>query len=149
MHAVTVLHRHELRSGFLGIDLGATEAWQNVRYFAMYQVAAVQFGGDLYGQSQPAPGSFHCFAFWDGTNEVAAEGNETVDLASQNGFAGFDGVQSLLAGGIEAELLGDPIERHQFRLFADADRPLTLHIGMAPHRADPGTTFADIATQQQ
>ena len=53
------------------------------------------------------------------------------------------------ARGREIVLLGQSIERNQFRFLGDADCALALHVRMAAHRKDAGTRFADIAAQEQ
>jgi len=46
-------------------------------------------------------------------------------------------------------LLGERIQRDQFRFFRDADAALTLNVGMAAYRADAGAELADVSPQQQ
>ena len=64
-------------------------------------------------------------------------------------LAGIDRVEALVARRLEAVLLLQPIERHQFGFLGDADGALALHVRMAAHRADAGARLADIAAQQQ
>ena len=52
-----------------------------------------------------------------------------------------------MRGGVEIILLGESIERHQFRLLGDADGALALHVRMAAYRQNAGAGFADVAAQ--
>ena len=84
-------------------------------------------------------------ALGHGAHEIAAEPDEGLHLARQDAFAGLDRVHALLARRLEAVLLRQLVERHQFGLLGDADGALALDVGMAAHRRDAGAGAADIA----
>jgi hypothetical protein len=109
---------------------------------------AVQFGGYADGERDFLPGRLDAIAVRDGPHQVAAELEHCLDVAFEDFLASLHGVQAFAARRLEIILLGEFVERHQFRFFSNADGALALHIGMAAHRADAGTLAADIATQQ-
>ena len=49
---------------------------------------------------------------------------------------------------LDAENCLELFERHLFGLLGDADRALSLNVGMTANRADAGAGAADIAAQQ-
>jgi len=63
-------------------------------------------------------------------------------------FAGFDGVEALALRRLDAEQGLELVGGYLLGLLGDSNGPLTLRIGMAPYRADPGTLSADIAAHQ-
>ena len=50
---------------------------------------------------------------------------------------------------LEAEHFLELVEECRLWLFVDAHRAVALHVGMAAHRADPCSGFAEIAPEQQ
>src|SRR6185312_13761867 len=140
-----VLGRDDLRTGGLLVAFDAAVAGEEVGDLAADQVAAVELGGHLHGQAQPAPGLFHPFGVGDGAHEVAAEAEEGLDLAPEDALAGLHRVQALLARRLEAVLLLQPVQRRQFRLLGDAHRALALDVGVSAHRAGAGPRLADVA----
>ncbi|MEZ5181753.1 MAG: hypothetical protein R2702_07765 [Acidimicrobiales bacterium] len=83
-----------------------------------------------------------------GGQEVAAEGDEHVDLASVHRADRVHGVEARLARRREAELGGEGVEEGVRGLLVDAHRPVALHVGVAAHRAEPAAGSADAAAQQ-
>ena len=116
--AERVLHADGLRAGRLDVLLGPAEAGQQIGDLAVHEMAAVELGRDLHRQAHPRPGLLHLLALGDGAHEVAAEADEGLDLAGQEAFAGLDRVHALLARRLEAELLGELVERHEFSGFS-------------------------------
>ena len=144
-----ILDRDDLRAGRLRVDLGARQRRQQVGRARRDQMRAVELGGDLHRQVEPAPLLLHQQALGDRAQEVAAEAEEGADLARDDGLAGLDCVQAVLARRLEAVLLRQTVEGHEFGLLGDADGALALHVGMAPHRADARARLADLAAHQQ
>ena len=144
-----ILGADRLHLAALHVDVDAPEARQQVRDFAIDQVRAVQLGGDLHRQPQLAPGFFHARAVGHRAQEIAAEAYERMHRAVQHAAADFHRLHARLARRFETVLLGQAIQRHQFRIVRDANRALALHVGMSAHRAQARARLADVAAQQQ
>ena len=96
----------------------------------------------------PRPGRLHPLPLGDRAEEIAAEADEGLHLARDDLLADLDGGQPLVARRLEAELLGELVERDELGLLGDADGPLPLDVGMAAHGRHAGAVAADIALQQ-
>ena len=147
--AERVLHRHRLRPRGLHILLRPPAARQEVGNLAVDQVAAVELGRDLHGEAHVRPRLLHLLPLGDRPDEIAAETDEGLDLAGQDALAGLDRVHALFARRIEAELLGDLVERRELGLLGDADRALALDVRVASDRRDSRAFATDVALEQQ
>ena len=103
----------------------------------------------MHGQGRPAQRRAGDFGVRCGLDEVAAHPDEHARLAVAERADGVDGVVSVLARRIEAELRLQPVEELSRRPLPDPHRPVTLHVGVAAHRQQPGTRFADVALGQR
>jgi hypothetical protein len=52
---------------------------------------------------------------------------------------------TMTAGRLEAERFPHPVKEFGTGLLSNADRPVSLHVGVAADWTDPGTWTADIA----
>ena len=138
-----------MRTAGLDVALDAAEARQQESDFAGHQVAAVEFGRDLNRKAQAAPRLLHAIGIGNGADEIPAEADEPANLAAQNSLAGLDRVASLVPRRLETELLGQLVQRRQFRLLSDSDGSLALHVRMASYRAGTCAGLADVAAEQQ
>lgn len=143
------LDRHGLRAARLPVDLDPAEARQDVGDGAVHEVGAVELGRDLHREPLPAPGRLHPAGIGDRPQEVAAEPDERLHASIEEPLAGLHRVEPLLPRWLEVVEFLQPVERCQFGLLGDADGTLTLHVRVAPHRADPGAGLSDIAAQKQ
>ena len=147
--AERVLHRHGLRPRGLHVLLRPPAAGQEVCNLAVDEMAAVELGRDLHREAHVRPRLLHFLPFGNCADEIAAETDEALDLARQEALAGLHGVHSLLARRIEAEELGDLVERRELGLLGDADRALALDVRMASDRRDSRAFATDVALEQQ
>jgi hypothetical protein len=115
----------------------------------VHQVAAVELGGHVHREPQPAPGRLDAVGVGHGAHEVAAQADEGVRTAFEHALAGLHRVQPLLARRLEVVELGELVQRRELGLFGDADGALALHVRVAAHRADARARPADVAAQQQ
>ena len=81
--------------------------------------------------------------------KVAAEADQRLGPAIGDGLHRRHRVVAMLTRRFEAE---DPLDAFQHgggRFLGNADRAVSLHIGMAAQRADACPWFSEISTQQQ
>ena len=113
-------------------------------------MAAVELGRDLHGQRQRAPRRLHAAPCPErARTKLPPRPTNALTLPSQHALAGLDRAMPFSRGGSKPYSSVELVERHELRLFGDADRALALHVGVAAHRADAGAGLADIAAQQQ
>src|SRR5687767_4889892 len=93
-------------------------------------VTAIEFRGYLHRKRNLAPSLLHHDRIRDGAHKVAAKTDKSLELARQNRIASLSRVHAFVARRRKAKLPLDLIERDKFRLFGNAHRALTLHIGM-------------------
>ena len=85
-HAHRVFDRDTLDACGLSVNLGAAQAGQNQRGFAMHQMAAIELGSNVYCQvalAQCLPG---LRGVWRGRRKIAAQCEEHFCTSVQHGL---------------------------------------------------------------
>ncbi|MNK43231.1 hypothetical protein D3C87_619310 [compost metagenome] len=108
----------------------------------------VELGGDVDGQLLLFESLDDQRAVGCRAHEIAAERDEGLSLALQHRGDGFHGIVAGSARHRGAEFLLQRVEKRRRCFFVDADGAVTLHVGMAAHRAKASAGTADIAAQQ-
>src|SRR6185369_9588472 len=144
-----ILDCDELHAGVLTVDFDATEARQQVSLPAMDDRAAIELGDNLNRHLELPPRTFHDVSLGNRADEIAAKRNERLNTSVAHGLTGPHGVETTLAGWVEAVLLSEAIEGDQIRLFGYPDGALTLNIRMAAHRKNASPRLANVAAHEQ
>lgn len=144
-----VLHGDELLAAGLHVPFGAAEGRQDQRRAAADGVRAVELGGDVGGERAGSHGLLGDHAVGRGADEVAREGEEELDAALEHRADGVHGVESVVAGRVEAELLLQGVEEGVGHLLPDAHGAVALHIAVSAHGAGSGARPAQIAAQHE
>src|SRR5665213_1678366 len=136
MHAAgAVFHRHRLRPGDLPIDLYASTTRQQIRYFAVDQMTAIELGRDLYRERQFAPGRFDQTRLRYRAHKIASQTYEGGDAAVQNALAGRYRVETLVARSRKTIALLKLVQRRQLGLLRDSHLSL-IHISEPTRQAE-------------
>src|SRR5439155_11956292 len=83
------------------------------------------------------------------SDEIAAEADKHLGAPLHHCLYGVDDVVPASPRRLETEHFLELVEECRLWLFVDAHRAVALHVGMAAHRADPCSGFAEIAPEQQ
>ena len=84
----------------------------------------------------------------DCPNQITAKQDHGSHVATDYLLAGFDRVEALFLWRVDIEKFLQLFSRNLFRLFGDANRSLSLNVGMTAHRANSGAGATDVAPQQ-
>ncbi len=144
-----ILDRHHLRPARLHILLDPAEAGEQIGNLAGEEMVAVELGRDLDREVQPRPRLLHRLGLGHRTQEIAAERDERLDRSVDHAAAALDRIEPLLARRLEAILLLESVDRHQFGLLGDADGALALDVAVPAHRGRARPGLADIPAHQQ
>jgi hypothetical protein len=112
-------------------------------------MAAVQFCRNHHGQILPSPSRLHARLIGHCPDQIATQRDEALDPPVEQPFDGIDNRHPVVLRRFKAKQVTQFVHRHQFGLFGDTDSALPLDVGMAAHRAAPGTKPPYIAAQQQ
>lgn len=115
----------------------------------MDEMTPVQLGGYADCQVELAHRGLGPRRIGNGTDEIAAHADEDPGRALLHRAQGFDDVMTMLARGLEAEDLGQPVQIGGGRLFVDADGAVALHVRVATDRRNAGAGLAEIPLEQQ
>ncbi len=148
-HAHRILDRDALRTARLQVDFGATEAGQDQRLASVHEMRAIELGRDVRGEMAASQRGGGASGIRRRRGEVAAEREEQFCFAAFHRADRADHVVTRLARRLESEASSEPVEERGRGLFVDAHRAVTLHVGMAAHRARAGAAPTDVAAQQQ
>jgi hypothetical protein len=96
-HCHPVLDRGSLQATALMVFLGAREAGQDQRLLAVDEVPAIELRAHLHGQLAALQGLEGMDGVRCGEREVAAEGDEHLDVAAVHRLDGAHDVETVLA----------------------------------------------------
>src|SRR3569832_187243 len=101
-------------------------------------MAAVELGRDLDVQVEVPPGLLDQSGFRNGPHEITAESDEAANPPVDHALARLDGIEPLIPRRLEAVEVAKFVERDELRLFGNADRSLSLHVGVSAQRRYAG-----------
>src|SRR5690606_34949919 len=84
-----------------------------------------------------------------GQREVAAHGDEDVDVTGAHGLDGGDGVEAVVTGWLDVAGGGESVEEVGGGAVVDAAGAVALDVAVAPDRGRARTLAAQVAAQQQ
>ena len=116
---------------------------------ARHGVRPVQLGRDLHRQLRAPHRGLGGGRVGDRADEVAAEGEPDLDLAARIAWMRLHGVDAVLAGRLEAELVAEGVEERLRHLLPDAHGAVALHVAVPADGGGAGARLADVAAQQQ
>jgi hypothetical protein len=148
-HRHAVFDRDRLPATGLNVDIAAGENGKDQSLLAMYQVLAVELCADGNRQPQSPHCRFGGRPIGHGPDEIAAKPYPHLRTAVDHRLDRVDDVVAVRPRRLEAEGFFELIEKLGLWFLVDAHRAVALHVGVAPHRADPGTRLAHIAAQKE
>src|SRR4029077_2828172 len=134
-HRHRILDGYPLLTAFLAVFIGASEAWQNQRAFAVHDVAAVELRAHLDGQLTVSQRLGGVGKVGRGKREVAAECDEDLHLAAVHCLDRRDGSESSLARWGNAADLAEAIKKRRVGMVINSAGSVALHVAVPADRA--------------
>ena len=144
-----IFYTDKLLAALLNIDIGAPQAGQDERLFAMDEMAAVEFGRNMDGQAALFQRLGGVFRVGSGREEVAAHGEKDFGLALVHRLDGVYRGVAVAAGRFKPKGSLQLVQKFRFGRFPDADGAVALHVAVATHRAGAGARLANAALEQE
>src|SRR5207237_8770820 len=120
------------------IDLGASKTGKDEGLLREQQMRAIEFGSDMHREIEVPHRLERHFRIGHGNRKIAAETDQSLRTAVPDRLDSLERIVALVARRFESEHAGQSIQKLVIRNLGDANRAVSLHIGVAAPRRNAG-----------